>query len=186
MYWLCSNPNSSLFDHFNRVYNCSPRNPCWCPISLTKNICSSSENNSSLIHPNRLFAVLSFPFFTWKQWFQPDKDELSQMSRESCSSTRLAVSLSVLRSLLMGAQITHPQLQPGKQQDSFESTSLSCFLLFSLFLLSVCELDYDSLFRSLASCNLSLVKLFACNSRYVWVAPQLFMRLFGFIVISHE
>lgn len=152
---------------------------------MTKNIRSSSENKA-VWSPSRLFAVLSFLFFTWKQPFQLDKDELSQMSRESCSSTRLAVSLSALRSLPMGAQITHPQLELGNQQDSFESTSLSCFLLFSLFLLSVCEVDYDSLFRSLASCNLSLVKLFACNSRYVWIAPQLFMRLFGFIVISHE
>jgi len=68
----------------------------------------------------------------------------------------------------MEAQITHPQLELGNQQGSFESTSLSCFLLFSLFLLSACELDYDSFFFRLgASSNLSLVKVFACNSRSV-------------------
>ncbi len=112
------------------------------------------------------------------------------MSRESCCSTRLAFSLSVLRSLLMGAQITHPQLELGNQQDSFESTSLSCFSpSFSLFLLSNCELDYDSLYCLLAAasiCNLSSVKIFACNSRHLWIAPQLFIWLFGFIAILHE
>ncbi len=112
------------------------------------------------------------------------------MSRESCCSTRLAFSLSVLRSLLMGAQITHPQLELGNQQDSFESTSLSCFSpSFSLFLLSNCELDYESLYCLLAAasiCNLSSVKIFACNSRHLWIAPQLFIWLFGFIAILHE
>lgn len=141
--------------------NCSRLNPRWRPISLTENIRWLSEQNSSQ-SPFRLFAVLPFLlfFFNCKQPFHLDKDELSQMSRESCCSTRLAFSLSVLRSLLMGAQITHPQLELGNQQESFESTSLSCVFFL---LLSNCELDYDSLFCLPATaciCNLSLVKVF--------------------------
>ncbi len=188
------NPNTSFGVHpvcliILTETNCSPLNSRWRPISLTERFFDDCQKRIAVWAPSRLLRFFPcFHFFhlqttisPWQGWVESD---------EQGKPLFYTVSIFPQCAQVSADGSSNPQLELGNQQDSFESTSLSCFSpSFSLFLLSNCELDYDSLYGLLAAasiCNLSLEKIFACNSRYLWIPPQLFIWLFGFIVILHE